>query len=98
MLQLRHMLSKSITIKEINATEQGTDVHQSNEEGAQKVILCPHKLPSCEGEPTEFSAAGEQLDKNSAANVIQGGQSLSKHPKLAVELAVVVNVVLVLEA
>ena len=26
-LQLRHMLSEPVTIKEINATEQGTDVH-----------------------------------------------------------------------
>lgn len=92
------MLNESVTIKEMNATEQGTDVHENNVEGAQKVMLCTEKSPYCEEEPKEFSAAGEQLDRNSAANVIQGGQSLSKNPKLAVELGIVVNVVIVLEA
>lgn len=101
-LRPSHMLSVSVIIKEMYTTEHGTDVHENNEEGAKKVIICPEKPPSCEGEPKEFSAAEEQLDKkkpkNSAANVIQGGQSLSKNFKLAVELGIVVNVVMVLEA
>lgn len=33
-LQPSHMLNESVTIKEMNATEQGTDVHENNVEGA----------------------------------------------------------------